>query len=117
MRTAPAPVTPSLAPLRAVSHVIDSVGGELDSLQRDLVLVERIGRLTLAVGAVALAGVVVVLVARRLGRGPTAHGPGAPVDPAPGWATDPTTERPTDAADDAALDPAGVPADGRPSRR
>jgi len=106
MRTAPA--APSLAPLRAVSDVIDSVGGELDSLQRDLVLAERIGRLVLAVGAVALAGVVVLVVARRFGRGPTVHGPGDAADPVPGWATDPAPGRPS--APTAA--PATEPADG-----
>jgi hypothetical protein len=65
MRTDAARAKPTLAPLRAASDVLDAVEGDLESIQRDLVLAERVGRVTLAVGVVVLAGVVAVAVVRR----------------------------------------------------
>ena len=80
MRSDPVPAKPSLAPLRAVSDVLDDVEVDVESIQRDLVLAERAGLLALVVGGLTLAGVVTLLLVRRSKRRSAA--PPAPTVPA-----------------------------------
>ena len=95
--TATAPARPTLAPLRAFSDVLDEVEGDLESIQRDLVLAERAGGALLAVAALAVAGVVAVVVVRRL------RGRGAVAVPDTSWP--PVPPAPRAAAPDASDDP------------
>lgn len=68
MRTAPASTKPTLAPLRAVSDTLDVIEVDLESVQRDLVLAERVGMLALVAGALAVAGIVTLVVVRSIRR-------------------------------------------------
>jgi len=68
MRSTAAPAKPTLPALRVVSDVLDEVEGDLESIQRDLVLAERAGVAVLVVGAVAVVGVVSFVVLRRVRR-------------------------------------------------
>jgi hypothetical protein len=51
-----------------MSDVLDVVEDDLESIQRDLVLAERVGKFALVAGTVVVAGVVVLLVIRRARR-------------------------------------------------
>jgi len=81
MRTAATPARPTLAPLRAVSDVLDVVEVDLETLQRDLVLAERLGLVALLAGTVALVGGIAFVVVRRSRARHTA----APVVPGSAW--------------------------------
>jgi len=54
--------------LRAVSDVLDVVEGDLESIQRDLVLAERVGKFALVAGTIVVVGGVAWLVVRRARR-------------------------------------------------
>jgi hypothetical protein len=107
MRVAPVPTRPTFGPLRVVSDVLDEVEGDLESIQRDLVVAERVSGLVLAVAALAVAGVVALLVLWGVGRrhpaapavDEAADEPAAGADPGRSPTDGPDPRSPTDGPD------------------